>query len=103
MESIMTRKRKKGKLVTFAISLIVLFFAGIMYMQIKDSRAELGTLHRQETKLEAQLDDEKKDGGYYERLEERKVYVQTKKYVEEVAKQIGFVYPDEVIYKPQNE
>lgn len=52
MESIMTRKRKKGKLVTFAISLIVLFFAGIMYMQIKDSRAELGTLHRQETKLE---------------------------------------------------
>ena len=30
MESIMTRKRKKGKLVTFAISLIVLFFAGIM-------------------------------------------------------------------------
>ena len=96
MESIMTRKRKKGKLVTFAISLIVLFFAGIMYMQIKDSRAELGTLHRQET----QLDDEKKEA---ERLEERKVYVQTKKYVEEVAKQIGFVYPDEVIYKPQNE
>ena len=94
MESIMTRKRKKGKLVTFAISLIVLFFAGIMYMQIKDS------LHRQETKLEAQLDDEKKEA---ERLEERKVYVQTKKYVEEVAKQIGFVYPDEVIYKPQNE
>lgn len=100
MESIMTRKRKKGKLVTFAISLIVLFFAGIMYMQIKDSRTELGTLHRQETKLEAQLDDEKKEA---ERLEERKVYVQTKKYVEEVAKQIGFVYPDEVIYKPQNE
>lgn len=100
MESIMTRKRKKGKLVTFAISLIVLFFAGIMYMQIKDSRAELGMLHRQETKLEAQLDDEKKEA---ERLEERKVYVQTKKYVEEVAKQIGFVYPDEVIYKPQNE
>ena len=100
MESIMTRKRKKGKLVTFAISLIVLFFAGIMYMQIKYSRAELGTLHRQETKLEAQLDDEKKEA---ERLEERKVYVQTKKYVEEVAKQIGFVYPDEVIYKPQNE
>ena len=100
MESIMTRKRKKGKLVTFAISLIVLFFAGIMYMQIKDSMAELGMLHRQETKLEAQLDDEKKEA---ERLEERKVYVQTKKYVEEVAKQIGFVYPDEVIYKPQNE
>ena len=37
-----------------------------------------------------------------EELEERRVYVQTKKYVEEIAKKIGFVYPDEIVYKPQN-
>lgn len=99
MESIMTRKRKKGKLVTFGISLIVLFFVAVMCMQIRDSKAELKSLQRQETKLTAQLEDEKKEA---EELEERRVYVQTKKYVEEVAKQIGFVYPDEIIYKPQN-
>lgn len=99
MESIMTRKRKKGKLVTFGISLIVMFFAVAMCVQIKDSRAELKSLTRQEEKLQAQLEEEQKEA---EELEERRVYVQTKKYVEEVAKQIGFVYPDEIIYKPQN-
>lgn len=99
MESIMTRKKKKGKLVTFGISLIVLFFAVIMYMQIRDSKAELKSLERQEAQLTAQLEEEKEEA---QDLEERRVYVQTKKYVEEVAKQIGFVYPDEIIYKPQN-
>ncbi len=99
MESIMTRKKKKGKLVTLGISLIVLFFAVIMYMQIRDSKAELKSLERQETQLTTQLEEEKEEA---QDLEERRVYVQTKKYVEEVAKQIGFVYPDEIIYKPEN-
>lgn len=99
MESIMTKKRKKGKLVTFGISVIVLFFVVVMAGQIKESKAELKSLERQEIKLQAQLKDERKEA---EALEERKVYVQTKKYVEEVAKQIGLVYPDEIIYKPEN-
>ena len=99
MESIMTRKRKKGKMVTFGISLIVIFFAMIMCKQIKESKAELRALARQEEKLEAQLEEKQKEA---EELEERRVYVQTKKYVEEIAKQIGFVYQDEIIYKPQN-
>jgi cell division protein FtsB len=69
-----------------------------MYVQIKDSKTELRSLQRQETKLEAQYQAEQDEA---ESLEERRVYVQTKKYVEEVAKQIGYVYPDEIIYKPQ--
>lgn len=98
MESIMTKKRKKGKLVTFMISLIVVCFILIMYGQIKDSKDELITLQRQEQRLQVQYQSEEKRS---KDLEERKVYVQTKKYVEEVAKQIGYVYPDEIIYKPQ--
>lgn len=86
-------------MVTFAISLIVLVFAAIMYMQIQESKGELRSLKRQQAKLEVQLAQEKEEA---EQLEERRVYVQTKKYVEEVAKQIGFVYPDEIIYKPQD-
>jgi len=35
-------------------------------------------------------------------LEERRVYVQTKQYIEEVAKQkLGLVKPDEVLLKPR--
>lgn len=48
--------------------------------------------------LQAQLDKEKdraKD------LEEHRVYVQTKQYIEEVAKQkLGLVNPDEILLKP---
>lgn len=48
--------------------------------------------------LQAQLDKEKdraKD------LEEYRVYVQTKQYIEEVAKQkLGLVNPDEILLKP---
>lgn len=99
MKNVMTRKKKKGKLAAFGISLIVAVFAIIMYAQIKDSQAELRALQRQETKLAAQYEEEQKRA---EQLEERRVYVQTKKYVEEVAKEIGYVYPDEIIYKPQD-
>lgn len=36
-----------------------------------------------------------------ERLEERKKYVQTKKYVEEIAQEkFGLIYKDEIILKP---
>lgn len=96
----MTRKKKKGKLVTFGISVIVLIFSAIMCHQIKESKAELKSLSREEAKLEAQYEEVQAEAAA---LEERRVYVQTKKYVEEVAKQIGFVYPDEIIYRPKSD
>lgn len=99
MESIMTRKRKKGKLVALATSLIVLFFAVVMCMQIKDSRKELKELQRQEAKYQEQYEDEQKRAT---ELEDRRVYVQTKQYVEEVAQSIGYVYPNQIVYKPEN-
>ena len=36
-----------------------------------------------------------------EALEEEKVYIQTQKYIEEKAKSIGYVYPDEIILTPE--
>ena len=56
-------------------------------------------MERQEQALQLQLEDAQDEAEY---LEERKVYVQTKKYVEEVAKKIGYVYQDEIIYKPED-
>lgn len=37
-----------------------------------------------------------------EKLEEEKIFVQTRQYIEEAAKKLGFVYPDEIIFKPSN-
>ena len=96
----MTKKKKKGKLVTFLISVIVIIFGVIMWGQIRESKAELKSFAREEKKLEAQYEDVQREA---KTLEERRIYVQTKKYVEEVAKQIGFVYPDEMIYRPKSD
>ena len=49
----------------------------------------------------AQLDQEKERA---EDLEEYKVYVKTKQYAEEVAKErLGLVNPDEILLKPEDE
>ena len=52
-----------------------------------------------EENLEAQKAKEKDRAA---ELEERRIYVQTKQYIEEVAKEkLGLVNPDEVILKPK--
>ncbi|MDR1766754.1 MAG: septum formation initiator family protein [Lachnospiraceae bacterium] len=49
--------------------------------------------------LEVRLEQEEKRS---EKLEEQRVYVQTKQYIEEVAKsKLGLVYPDEILLKPK--
>ena len=49
------------------------------------------------TELQAQLDDEQKRT---DELNEYKKYIQTKKFVEDVAKdKFGLVYPDEIIFR----
>ena len=51
-----------------------------------------------EESLTRQVENEKKRAA---ELEEYRVYVQTKQYVEEVAKQkLGLVKPDEILLKP---
>lgn len=52
-----------------------------------------------EENLQAQVDKEKERS---KELEEYRVYVQTKQYIEEVAKQkLGLVNPDEILLKPK--
>ncbi len=52
-----------------------------------------------ESILENQIEDAEKTS---EELETREQYMQTKKYVEDVAKdKIGLVYPDEIVIKPE--
>lgn len=91
-------KKSEGKLGIIGICAVVIAFGGIMYSKTKDAREEVTDLTRQQEKLEAQLEDEQSRS---KQLEEKKIYVQTKKYVEEVAKSLGLVYPDEIIYRPE--
>lgn len=93
------KKKKTHKAAMVMIFLVVVFFCGTLYISNRSSKEELDELNKQKEKLEAQIADEEKRTL---ELEELKVYVKTMKYVEERAKQLGLVYPDEIIYKPKN-
>lgn len=92
-------KRRKGqnRLNSIAVVTVMLIFIGIIAVQIN---------HLEETNREKDEELKVKQEAYEaesERtveLEEQRVYVQTKKYIEESAKKLGFVYPDELILKP---
>lgn len=68
-----------------------------MYGRTREAKSEIEELNRKQQQLEQQLLEEQQRA---EELEERRVYVKTKKYVEEMAKKLGLVYPDEIIYRP---
>lgn len=93
------KKKKTHKAAMIMIFFVVLFFCGTLYISNRSSQDELDALNKQKDKLEEHIADEEKRTL---ELEELRVFVKTMKYVEERAKQLGLVYPDEIIYKPKN-
>lgn len=98
-----TGKRKgKGRgnringLAVIAIAAIFIFILGI---QIKNMEQEDKELTAKVNSLQSTYEQESNRTA---ELEEQKIYVQTKQYIEEMAKKLGFVYPDEIIFKPAN-
>ena len=79
-----------------AIAAIFIFLLGIQMKNMEQEDKELAaevndlqTTYEQECSRTAEL-------------EAQKIYVQTKQYIEEMAKKLGLVYPDEIIFKPAN-
>jgi len=96
------RRRRKIKLrrrmnVMIAISIMFLFL-GIFSYQItalektnKEKTKELSVI-KQEYQTEKKRTSE---------LEDKRVFVQTKEYVVQEAKKLGFVFPGEIVFKPE--
>lgn len=93
--------KKQNRKNLFLIACIVLTICGIMVyqrisLQAKNAqvRAEYESLQEKQDKLEAEREE----------LEDKKVYMQTKKYIEEVAREkLGLIYPGEIIFEPEEE
>ena len=92
------KKKKSHKTATVMIILLVFIFCGTMYVVNGKLQDELDEKNQQKEKLEQHIADEQ---DRTEELQKLRVYVKTMKYVEERAKQLGLVYPDEIIYKPE--
>ena len=97
-----TRRRRKdrwgNRLAIIGITLVVFSLGVVVNVKSASMRKKDLEYQVREEALMQQLDQEKNRA---QELEEDKVYVQTKQYVEEVAKQkLGLVKPDEILLKP---
>lgn len=93
------KKKRKNGLKIIAVAVLVLF-AVITYSSI-ELREEKHALEKRKSELESMLQTEQERSG---ELEDKKAYMQTIRYIEEVAREVlGLVYPEEILLRPQQE
>lgn len=93
------KKKRKNGLKIIAVAVLVLF-AVITYSSV-ELQAEKRALEKQKQELEDKYQTEQERS---EELEDKKAYMQTVRYIEEVARKVlGLVYPDETILRPEKE
>ena len=88
-------KQKKG-ILALLIGIIVLLLSVICIIQIVNTNEKNKQLTSRKERLEQLIAEEEQRRLD---LEDEEVYVQTRKYIEEKAKSIGYVYPDEIIFR----
>ena len=96
------RRRKKenlnNRMALVGITLVVLSLAIAVHLKGIDLKQKDLNYRIREENLMAQVNDEEKRAA---QLEQYRVYVQTKKYIEKVAKEkLGLVNKDEILLKP---
>jgi cell division protein DivIC len=96
---IIGRKTKK-RTGLFTTMCLVLMICGIIVYQKDNLDKKRIAYQEQDQALQEQIDSETERA---EEIEERRAYVQTKKYIEDVAREkLGLVYKDEIIFDPGN-
>ena len=96
------RKRKKGhwtnRIAVIGVTLGVFSLSLVVNVKCSTLRRKDMEYQEREAALQQQYDREVSRAS---ELEEYQIYVQTKEYIEEVAKQkLGLVKPDEILLKP---
>lgn len=97
----MKKKRSKSRRTVLMILVLitVVFACAFLGLQIYNLKKQNRELKARKERLTELLSEETLRS---EALEEEKIYIQTKKYIEEKAKSIGYVYPDEIIFRKEN-
>ena len=95
-----TRQDKAANRMTLAgISLVVVSLAVAINLRGTSLKAKDREYQVKEANLERQVEMEEERA---EELEERRIFVQTKQYIEQIAKEkLGLVNPDEILLKPE--
>ena len=94
------RKKNQNKFSMFLVSLVVLMIMIVVAVRSVELNRKLDECEAQMTALDTQIQAEERRA---EEIAEYEKYTQTKKYVEEVAKdKLGLVYEGEILFKEGN-
>ena len=93
------KKKKKNRLAMFAIALVLAALLSVLGYQTVQLQKKSDEYTQQLENLERQLTEQESRAAD---LEERRIYTQTKQFIEQEAKdKLGLVNPNEIILKPE--
>ena len=94
------RKRRQNRFGMFLVSLVVIMLMIVVAVKSQELMEKRTEYQKREAELEQQIEAEKERA---EEIKELEKYTQTKKYIEDVAKdKLGLVYEGEIIFKDEN-
>lgn len=94
------RKKRQNRFGMFLVSIAVIMMLVVVAFNSVELRAKKETYHQKELALEEQIEAEEERS---KEIEEFEKYTQTKKYIEEVARdKLGLVYEGEILFKDED-
>lgn len=94
------RKRNQNRFSMMLVGLVVLLITVAVALRSVELTQRLDTYAEREAELLQQIDAEKQEA---KEIEEFRKYTQTKRYVEEIAKEkLGLVYEGEILFKQED-
>ena len=94
------RKKRQNRLAMILVTMVVLMMLVVVAVKSVELRGKKEVYDLKVEQLQAEIEAEE---ARTEEIEEFRKYTQTKKYVEEIAKdKLGLVYEGEIIFKDDN-
>lgn len=94
------RKKRQNRFGMFLVSIAVIMVLVVVAFKSAELRAKKEAYHQKELVLQQQIEAEEERALEIEEFEK---YTQTKKYIEEVARdKLGLVYDGEVLFKDED-
>ena len=89
----------RNRIIAVFVGAIVIFICVLMIGEITNSRKSNEEKEARKARLEEQIELEEQRGL---ELDDEEAYINTRDYIEEKAKSIGYVYPDEIIFRRED-
>ena len=92
-------KLKRNRIIALLVGIAVIFVCIMLITQILSVRRKNRELEARRDRLKERIAEQE---ARQTELDDDEAYVKTKEYIEERAKSIGYVYPDEIIFKKED-